>query len=70
LDAIWTWQSGFWYTLFGINDSCFCNDRNAHSLRPDVVVGQSVNGGPGTPGEVVQYKRVHGRRARRRPSMK
>lgn len=51
LNAIWSWQSGYWYTPFGINDSCFCDDGNANSLRPDVVPGQSVNNGPRNPGE-------------------
>jgi len=51
LNAIWTWQSGFWYTPFGINDSCFCNDGNANSLRPDVVVGQSISNAPRDPSE-------------------
>ena len=51
VNAIWTWQSGFWYTPFGINDSCFCNDGNANSLRPDVVPGQDVSAGPANPAE-------------------
>jgi len=51
LNAIWSWQSGYWFTPFGINDSCFCNDGNANSLRPDVVPGQNVNSAPRNPGE-------------------
>jgi len=51
VNAIWTWQSGYWYTPFGINDSCFCNDGNANSLRPDVVLGQSVDNAPRNPQE-------------------
>ncbi|HEY7305046.1 MAG TPA: TonB-dependent receptor [Bryobacteraceae bacterium] len=46
--GIWTIQSGYWFTPFGVNDSCFCNDGNANSLRPDVVSGQDPNGGPKT----------------------
>jgi len=46
--GIWTIQSGYWFTPFGVNDSCFCNDGNANSLRPDVVKGQDPNGGPKT----------------------
>jgi hypothetical protein len=31
-----------------VNDSCFCNDGNANSLRPDTVPGQDPNSGPRT----------------------
>lgn len=51
LIGIFSLQTGFWYTPFGINDSCFCNDGNANSLRPDVVTGQDPNNGPKTPAE-------------------
>ena len=51
VNGIWSWQSGYWYTPFGINDSCFCDDGNANSLRPDVVPGQNVNAAPRTPAE-------------------
>jgi len=53
----WQWtgifsrQTGYWYTPFGINDSCFCNDGNANSLRPDLVAGQDPKQGPKTPQE-------------------
>jgi hypothetical protein len=51
LSGIWTAQTGYWFTPFGVNDSCFCNDGNANSLRPDVVPGQNPNSGPKTPEE-------------------
>lgn len=38
-------------TAFGVNDSCFCNDGNANSLRPDAVFGQNPNSGPKTVNE-------------------
>jgi hypothetical protein len=47
-DSIWSVQSGYWFTPFGVNDSCFCNDGNASSLRPDAVPGQNPNSGPRT----------------------
>lgn len=48
---IWSAQSGYWFTPFGVNDSCFCNDGNAQSLRPDAMAGLSPNSGPRTPNE-------------------
>lgn len=51
LNGIWTLQTGYWFTPFGVNDSCFCNDGNANSLRPDAVAGQNPNSGPNTPYE-------------------
>lgn len=39
-------QTGNYFTPFGVNDSCFCNDGNASSLRPDAVPGQNPNSGP------------------------
>jgi len=51
LNGIWAIQTGFWFTAFGVNDSCFCNDGNASSLRPDIVPGQDPNNGPKTPGQ-------------------
>jgi len=48
LDGIFTAQTGYWFTPFGVNDSCFCEDGNANSLRPDVVPGQNPNAGPKT----------------------
>jgi len=41
-------QTGNYFTPFGVNDSCFCNDGNASSLRPDAVSGQNPNSGPRT----------------------
>jgi hypothetical protein len=32
-----------------VNDTCFCQDGNANSLRPDVVPGQNPNNGPKSP---------------------
>jgi len=49
LNGIWSMQTGYWFTPFGVNDSCFCNDGNASSLRPDAVAGQDPNSGPKTP---------------------
>jgi len=49
LNGIWAMQTGYWFTAFGVNDSCFCNDGNASSLRPDVVSGHNPNSGPKTP---------------------
>ncbi len=49
LNGIWSIQTGYWFTPFGVNDSCFCEDGNANSLRPDVVPGQNQNAGPKTP---------------------
>ncbi len=49
--AIWSAQTGYWYTPFTGNDTCNCNDGNAESLRPDAVPGQNPNSGPRTPGE-------------------
>lgn len=49
--GIFSLQTGYWYTPFGINDSCFCNDGNANSLRPDLVPGQDPDQGPKTPAE-------------------
>ena len=46
LNGIWSAQTGYWFTPFGVNDSCFCEDGNANSLRPDVVPGQDPNAGP------------------------
>jgi hypothetical protein len=51
LNGIWTAQTGYWFTPFGVNDSCFCEDGNANSLRPDAVSGQDPNAGPRTPAQ-------------------
>ena len=48
LNGIFSAQTGYWFTPFGVNDSCFCEDGNANSLRPDVVSGQNQNAGPKT----------------------
>ncbi|MFN7996362.1 MAG: TonB-dependent receptor [Bryobacteraceae bacterium] len=48
LNGIWAVQTGYWFTPFGVNDTCFCEDGNANSLRPDVVAGQNPNTGPKT----------------------
>jgi hypothetical protein len=48
LNGILSKQTGYWFTPFGVNDSCFCEDGNANSLRPDVVPGQNQNAGPKT----------------------
>ncbi len=48
LNGIWSIQTGYWFTAFGVNDSCNCNDGNANSLRPDAVPGQDPNSGPKT----------------------
>src|SRR5262249_17858207 len=45
INGIFSVQSGYWFTAFGVNDSCFCEDGNANSLRPDVVPGQNPNSG-------------------------
>jgi hypothetical protein len=49
LNGIWSVQTGYWFTPFGVNDSCYCQDGNANSLRPDAVAGQDPNSGPKTP---------------------
>ena len=51
LNGIWSAQTGYWFTPFGVNDSCYCNDGNASSLRPDAVAGQDTNSGPKTPAQ-------------------
>lgn len=48
IEGIWSIQTGYWFTPFGVNDSCFCNDGNANSLRPDSVPAQDPNSGPRT----------------------
>jgi hypothetical protein len=48
INGILSAQTGYWFTPFGVNDSCFCEDGNANSLRPDVVAGQDPNAGPKT----------------------
>ena len=46
VNGIWALQSGYWFTPFGVNDSCYCNDGNASSLRPDAI--GNANTGPKT----------------------
>jgi len=46
--GIFSAQTGNYFTAFGVNDSCFCNDGNSNSLRPDAVAGQNPNSGPRT----------------------
>jgi hypothetical protein len=51
VSAIWSVQTGYWFTAFDGNDTCNCNDGNAESLRPDAVPGQNPNSGSRTPAQ-------------------
>jgi hypothetical protein len=51
VSAIWSLQTGYWYTPQTGNDTCNCNDGNAEALRPDAVPGLVPNSGPKTPSQ-------------------